>query len=79
MLSKGVRVAVLDVREPDEGAREWIEGRGDLWWGVCDVADEDRVREMAGRIESEVCVCFFPPFLVHDLCPIFREDVRDYV
>lgn len=59
MLGKGVRVAVLDLKGPDEVAVEWIEGRGGFMWEVCDVGDLESVRKAAERIKEEVS-----PFLI---------------
>lgn len=57
---KGVRVAVIDVKEADETARAWmrtggeIEGR--LWWGCIDIRNSAAVKIIAGRIREEVGV-----------------------
>lgn len=55
----GVKVAVLDVREADEEAREWMAGKvagveGRLWWGCIDVRNSAAVRIMQGRIREEL-------------------------
>lgn len=55
----GARVAVLDVREADEEAREWLSGKvpgveGRLWWGCIDVRNSAAVRIMQGRIKEEL-------------------------
>lgn len=54
---KGVRVALLDVKErPKEGALgEGEDGIGeDVRWYVCDVGNRDSVEKVAGRIREEV-------------------------
>jgi hypothetical protein len=53
VLRKGGKVAVLDVREVDEGAREEME-RWDFLWERVDVADEVQVREAVERVVQEV-------------------------
>ncbi|KAF7846255.1 hypothetical protein BT93_L4761 [Corymbia citriodora subsp. variegata] len=60
LLSKpGSKVAVIDIREADEEAREWLSGKvpaveGRLWWGCIDIRNAGAVRIMAGRIKEEL-------------------------
>ena len=58
LLRKGVRVAVLDVREPDEEARETME-RWDLVWEVVDVSKMEDVKAAVERIVTEVRLVFY--------------------
>lgn len=57
---KGVKVAVIDVKEADETARAWMrtggEFEGRLWWGCIDVRNSAAVKIMAGRIKEELGV-----------------------
>ncbi|KIW14456.1 hypothetical protein PV08_07240 [Exophiala spinifera] len=53
LLRKGVSVAVLDVREPDEEARETME-RWDLLWEVVDVSDAKKVDEAIEKVVKEL-------------------------
>lgn len=55
---RGVKVAIIDVKEPDEVARSWMktggEFEGRLWWGCIDVRNSAAVKIMAGRIKEEL-------------------------
>lgn len=55
---RGVKVAVIDVKEPDEIVRSWMktggEFEGRLWWGCIDVRNPAAVKIMAGRIKEEL-------------------------
>ncbi|KAJ9614479.1 hypothetical protein H2200_002616 [Cladophialophora chaetospira] len=53
IMRKGGKVAVLDVLEPDESAREEME-RWDLVWERVDVADEMQVKGPVERIVDEL-------------------------
>jgi len=53
-MRKGVRVAVLDVQEPDEEVEETME-RWDLMWEQVDVGRREEVRKAVERIADEVC------------------------
>ncbi|KIW62517.1 hypothetical protein PV04_10684 [Phialophora macrospora] len=53
VMRKGAKVAVLDVREVDEGAREEME-RWDFVWERVDVADEVQVRGAVERVVQEL-------------------------
>lgn len=52
---RGVKVAVLDVKEPDEEAKDAMESE-DLIWEVCDVSRAEDVRTAARRIQDKVCI-----------------------
>lgn len=55
---RGVKVAILDVKEPDETMRSWMKSGGEfegrLWWGCIDVRNSAAVKIMAGRIKEEL-------------------------
>lgn len=53
VMRKGGKVAVLDVLEPDESAREEME-RWDFVWEVVDVCDEGQMKGAVERIVEEV-------------------------
>lgn len=53
IVRKGGRVAVLDVKEPDQSAEEEME-RWDLVWEKVDVCDAQAVKEAVGRVVDEV-------------------------
>jgi NAD(P)-dependent dehydrogenase (short-subunit alcohol dehydrogenase family) len=58
-LRKGVKgVAVLDVKEPDEEAREAME-RWDLVWEVVDVSKVEDVKKAVERVATEVRLFVF--------------------
>ncbi|KIX04182.1 uncharacterized protein Z518_07736 [Rhinocladiella mackenziei CBS 650.93] len=53
LLRKGVKVAVLDVKEPDEEAQETME-RWDLVWEKVDVSKKDEVQKAVEKIVEEL-------------------------
>lgn len=54
---RGVKVAVIDVQEPDETIRAWMkvggEFEGRLWWGCIDIRNSAAVKIISGRIKDE--------------------------
>lgn len=53
IVRKGGKVAILDVKGPDEEAEETME-RWDLVWEKCDVSKEGDVKEAVDRIVDDV-------------------------
>ncbi|KAI1625422.1 7-alpha-hydroxysteroid dehydrogenase [Exophiala viscosa] len=51
-LRKGAKVAVLDVREPDEEATEEME-RWDLQWEVMDVSSKEQIEGAVGKVVDQ--------------------------
>lgn len=74
IVRKGGKVAILDVKDPDEEAEDAME-RWDLIWQKCDVGQADEVRgatktivdEVSGSCFAHVCCCFCKP------CPQARN------
>jgi len=53
IVRKGGKVAILDVKQPDEEAEDTME-RWDLVWEKCDVSKESDVKEAVDRIVDDV-------------------------
>ena len=55
---RGVKVAIIDVKEADGTARSWMRTGGEfesrLWWGCIDIRNSAAVKIMAGRIKEEL-------------------------
>lgn len=57
LVRKGAKVAVWDVREPDEEAEETME-RWDVVWDKVDVSKREEVQKAVERVVAEVCFLF---------------------
>lgn len=53
IVRKGGKVAILDVKDPDQEAEDAME-RWDLVWEKCDVGEESEVKEAVERIVDDV-------------------------